>query len=668
MQRHGTLKTAFLAAAVLVVAFAMIYLFQRPHNKRVGHEVTATRTQEYEPSPTSANLSGQATEFESSRMSESPSLIEPGDSAVVPVADDHIDGVVVDLQNSPVPGVTVQLRSISNSATSSSSSTATSNGRGEFSVPRPSEQSLILPLSDSWAPLLVPSVTQAKGRAPLAVLVVAPAIHLEGEVSNQDGALLPGVTISVVAPNIRPQINLSLDTSQDYPSLAVTDARGHYSMERVPLVPRSIVFATAPEGFQYGDDKRELPYISNYAFNFVLHPSVPRTTLCGRVINSHGEGLPKAWVAIGTQSEITDGQGRFEFDLESLRSGHVLRAVKEGYLPVEVESFKPSAQETGAWPDPLLLIMSDPALSISATVVDSAGGPMGDIHVVTLDRTQFGMIRLPGEASSADVNREGMEDVEALLAGQPFHYESISAPDGRVRVGGLLKQPYRLLAFDPTTLACCVTEPVPAGSTGLTITIPASTTLPLVAGCVVDRRGKPVEGALVKPLRPLPRLPRYGVPSLSGVSAHTVADGRFTLESLPKEDDRLAVSIPPLTEVTELMLAGISDLSDVKICVPLPCYLKIDLTRSSMRASSLAVEDSRGESLPILSRQGQNVLGTGGVSRGGKKRSTLAITDGQSEVFLTSESARSIVLYDHGTESGRIPVDLKASDLNVIRP
>ncbi len=345
-----------------------------------------------------------------------------------------------------------------------------------------------------------------------------------------------------------------------------------------------------------------------------------------------------------------------------------MRAVKEGHLPVELECAMPSPRDPGAWPDPLILVLDRDALSISGRIVDARGAPVEGVQVEPLDRTLFGHVdavidNLPGTPPGTITTWTSLADVEAVLAGKPFSYRSVSGAGGGFEVPGLLPHAYRLLVFDPTLLALRVTDPVQAGTSALEIVLPETGRIARIAGRVVDRRGRPVEGAVVQPSRPLPELPMHESRNLSGAGARTDAEGRFELRDLSTDVDRLVVIVAPSEEKTAVRIADAKDPEAIEIRVPRPCHLQVDLTGSSIQAESLEVLDELGKSLSVHSRQGDMAIG---VSVGGSER--MWLRDGRSEAFVVTEDARTVVLYHQGKEVARIPLNLEPDQLNVVRP
>lgn len=660
---NAKLGIGIAAAGVAALALAWLVL-TLPHGSDVS-----TLSSEPSSSPALETADAHATVASSSeeagaRAPITGSVPAPA-SAVKPTPAPDIDGLVIDVRGEPVPDVEVQFRT---AAVPTEGPKAPSDTAGVFHLPPSGTKGWIVIVSEPWATVLSPQVKHPYDGERL-VLVVAPRISLEGVVLDEHRNPVPAARVFHVTPDLRTRLDFVLDSSATTAANTLSDAHGRFHLAELPSIEGSSL-QTTDDMLRYRDDVREAPCTSRSDLEIVLKPLDPRLRIRGRVVDAHQAGIEGAWVALDRNCVRTDGDGRFLFDLQYIDPGRKLRALKKGLLPVELECATPSPRDPGAWPDPLLLVLDREALAISGRVVDASGGAVTGARVQLLDRTPFGKVYAAGDPPAGTSPSWGPEDVEPLLAGQPFSFESVSGADGRFEVPGLLPQAYRLLAFDPATCALHVTEPVRAGTSGFEIALPGTGHIARLAGRVVDRRGRPVEGALVKPSRPLPKLPDFGMPNLSGEPAHTDTLGRFEFLGLPQDVDRLIVSVDPSPEKTEFRIADAKDPEAIEILVARPCHMRVDLTGSSIEAGSFEVQDARGDSIPIISRQGNISIGFMASSRTGdrRKRYPLQLHKGRSEAFAVSESARMLILYGEGKEVAHIELNLTPDQLNVIRP
>ncbi|HKB17345.1 MAG TPA: carboxypeptidase-like regulatory domain-containing protein, partial [Planctomycetota bacterium] len=523
--------------------------------------------------------------------------------------------------------------------------------QGKFRFPAPGSAGTVAPASDAWTAVLEPQVWNPRAGG-LHVLVVAPRLELEGAVVDEGRSPVEGAEVRCVLPDLRSRIEQVLDGSTSVEWKAKSDAHGRF---RIPDAPALEGARLETSAIHFEQDARALPSTSRLDLEIVLKPrSDPGSRLRGRVVDARGGGVEGAWVALGRSAVKTDFEGRFDIDLIRDGEGRTLRALKPGFLPAELECAAASPRDAGAWPDPLLLVLDRPSLSICGRVADAGGAPVAGVRVELLDRTPFAMVDIVFGSTPL----KSPAGVEPLLAGLPFSPLPGSGADGRFEVPGLLPRSYRLLVFDRRRMEVRVTEPIPAGTTGVEIRLPDEGRHSRVAGRVVDRRGRPVEGASV-----LPALPPLGDEAelrrdLRGEMVRTDAEGRFEFRDISRRIDRLSVSAPPNPESKEIPLAGEGNLEAIEVRVERPCHLQVDLTGSSFQADTLEVLDGSGRPLNLAVYEGTSSISAG----------TLWLTDGRSRALAVSEEAQTLVLRARGKEVARVALYLRPDELNVVRP
>jgi len=605
---------------------------------------------------------------------KSPVILEPGNRTPVVAAPSgqsptqaaptqFIEGLVIDAQGEAVANVDLQFRS---STRTGDSAIVQSNSAGEFRIPETTMNGSIVAASESWATILSPRVLHPyPGQRH--VLVVAPRISLDGVVVDEHRNPIPDVSVSHIAPDLRTQLDFVLDSSASMGVTTRTDAQGRFHLDAVAAIDGAVLRAV-DELLRFAGDVRAAPMVPRADLEIVLKLLDPNLRLQGRVVDAHRTGVAGAWVGFGKQSVLTDSGGEFRLDLRGDDRTRTIRVAKQGLLPVELECTATSTRGPGAWPDPLVIVLDRESLAITGRVLDQGGVTVPGARVVPLDRTPFGQVYLAEATAPEGLPRWGPEDVEALLAGKLFNFECIAGEDGSFELPGLLPKSYRMLVFDPVSKALLVTEPVLAGTKDLEVRLPNAERRARVAGHVVDRKGRPVEGARVEPSRQLPDVPAYALRNLSGVPARTDASGAFELRGLPLEVDRLIVRLDPSPTKTTALITPGQDPETMEIVIPRPCHLRVDLTSSKLNATSLEVQDATGGSLSILSRRGTSEIAISAGRRGGPQRHFLALQGRRSEAFAVDETAEMLLLFDANGEAARIPLNLAPDTLNVIRP
>jgi hypothetical protein len=107
---------------------------------------------------------------------------------------------------------------------------------------------------------------------------------------------------------------------------------------------------------------------------------------------------------------------------------------------------------------------------------------------------------------------------------------------------------------------------------------------------------------------------------------------------------------------TTFALAGQPDLEDLVLAIPLACHLRVWLEDPDS-ADSLGVRDAHDEPLNLTVQIG----GILAVSQG------VQIEGGATDLLHTTEAARTLVLRKDGREVARIPIRLRAGEVNEVR-
>jgi hypothetical protein len=390
----------------------------------------------------------------------------------------------------------------------------------------------------------------------------------------------------------------------------------------------------------------------------------------GRVVDAAGAPVAGARVALGVDTTRSADDGFFAFDLDdpgskSRRFGirpDVLRALKPGFLPAEL---RPVAGSDGPrWPEPIVLRLGGPSLSIAGEVRGADGEPGAGLRVWLTDPTTFG------------AGGRGALQVEDLLAGvEERGWRWVETDErGRFEIDGLAARDYVLAALDPATLLRADSEPIAAGTQGVVLRLPQDGLYPLVAGSVRGHDGTPLAGVRVGTMCDAFRARWEG----SVISTHhagagsTVTDehGRFELrdvprslvylrldgaEILPLEYGRWVEGDPRFADA-EVQRLPTERIADLDIRVDRRAHLQLELAEPG-RADEFGLLDARGRPIEL------STFEAGGRDEGPR----APIVAGRSNVVAGSDRARTLVLYRGGTEVERAPIALRPGETTPVR-
>lgn len=322
-----------------------------------------------------------------------------------------------------------------------------------------------------------------------------------------------------------------------------------------------------------------------------------------------------------------------------------LTALKKGFLPAHF------AKPAEGWPASVTLRLEGEPLTIRGRVVDEAGAGVAGAWVWAIDEHDFGVVM-------EEVNPTGYRrSLESLLRGGRENVSS--GKDGSFVLDGLVAGEYHLSCMQHETLLSGRSDRVAAGSDQARIVLVGADRCARVAGRVVSRAGKPVEGVMLYPGRKIPRWPYGDDPPfpMHGQSQTTDAEGRFVFERLSPEGLSFQLLSPSLL-VTQWTPPSGAKLEDLEIVVALRCHVQVDLGDRKDMADSFTVLDKDGGHVEMLEYKGPIV----------EVDETAPIEKGASPVIAVTEDARTIVLSKGGAEVARLPLALVPGELKVVRP
>lgn len=582
------------------------------------------------------------------RASESPDEDLPyGTLTSVSDEPDPITGRVIDATGLPVPGVSVLASPFGQGPVDR----VTSDGTGRFTLANP-PGNCVLDAAPPWVTLLEPRLLEDTGRG-AAVLVVAPAIDLAGSVSDPDGRPLPGARIEVLAPDdLRVSLPAVLDDSHTLAWSATSDAEGLFTLEGAPAVAGGTLAVTRPG---YREARWALPLAGDTGLTLVLEPEgEPPARLQGRVVTAQGEPVPEAWIALGGSCARSGEGGGFELVLDDPRGARTVVAQATGWLPARLEG-SPGVPLAQAFPDPIVLVLSERPRVLAGRVLDDAGRPVQGVEVWTPDGRDFGVVQ-PDEDNEEWRQPVAVEDVargEAVFGGEVLSTDA----DGRFELDGLEDRPYTVVGFDPIEFRWAQSEATRPGQP-ITLRLPRGAGTRRVSGRLTSLGGRPIAGvevgfgvafSLARRHGGSPReSQRFDAPVV------TDGEGRFTADGVPLAANRVHLDGGGLAWVDDLELGPHE--SELDLVLPLLCHVRVEAEGTG--AEWIEIEDADGARLPLRAKHGW--IETATLRRD--------LDGGRSEILRVSEAGRMLILGAGQEELARIPVELLPGSVQVLRP
>lgn len=565
---------------------------------------------------------------------------------VAPEAAPKLAGRVIDAEHAPVAGIRV--RFVGQDAAAQGSLEAVTDVAGAFAIDPPDGPGTLDVATAGWTSLFRPELCEGRGAREL-VLVVARSLTLAGVVVDEQGAGIEAARVCVPLPfSLRTRFDAILDGSATVEPETTTGPSGGFELKRVPAVAGVDLVTTRPA---FLDDRRAVPERDELALEIVLrqaHKGPER--LVGLVVDPAGDPVEGAWVGTGGDATRSGPEGAFALELGGQMDPPggplVLRAVKIGYLPAELQR-----ASGAAWPDPLVLELGPPPLSITGRVLDASGEGLPGAEVWTDEETGFGYIPVGGGEMSMTMGAS----LEGILRGDPWTFRVQADAAGRFELVGLLPRDYRVRAFDRTRLALA-TAILTAGAKGVELRMSEEELLPRVGGRVTSLAGTPLSGVQVM----LERAALGSGPAnlLGSRMARTDDDGYFAFERVSRAVSALQLHGPELGVTGHRhALRAEDDPERLEIAVPLRAYVQVDAGEAA-GVERVSLLDAQGQKLDLTLEHGEHAY----------VMDEIALEAGRSESFSVCELATTLVLYAKGEEVRRVSVELVPGELNTIRP
>lgn len=563
--------------------------------------------------------------------------VQVGQPPVEPPATHAVDGLVVDENGNPLPNVELQLLSLFGEQPQLEAPLRTGTD-GRFAG-RGTTPLIVRVVDAAWVDVLEPHLYTHEDHPDLTV-VVAPAIAVQGLVVDTDAGRIEGAQVSIdPGHDLRALPGRRLDRCVDVSHSTRTDAEGRFAFARAPRFDGGRLHALAP-GFQlYGGDSPRGP---TPHLQVVLQRD--GIVLEGKVLDPHDMPVRDALVTLGGTWARSGVQGRFRIPVGAAQlsdQAAELRALCPGHQSARVTSYPGHDPRTRrAWPQPLVLRLGAPPLSIAGRVFHADGRPVADPQVWLL----AGVQPIPDHI---EFTEGGLE-----LAMQGSDVETKS---GAFELRGLDPGSYRLRVLDPATHQSMVTAPLAAGLDDVEIRLPDVGCWPALFGVVVDRRGQPVAGADWSFDGPAPQ--QWGEARLNGPFGHADGQGRIVHPALSRAIDTLLVKGPGMADWERFALADLKEPGGFQLSVPVGCQVQVILADGG-GADSVAFIDSKGRMVPVVVTHGNAAWGSQEVT----------FTDGATQTFMAPDDLVELVLRKGGQVVRRVPVTIEVGKLNILRP
>ncbi len=556
-----------------------------------------------------------------------------------------------------------------------------SDAGGGFSFETSEMSGRLMAFDDAWVTVRSGVWKEDASYEPLVVL--APAIDLEGSVVSESGQGLEGALVSLnLPPEFEVRFEDILDSTHESGWSATSRDDGRFSLGRIPSIPGAFLRCSL-DG--YAIRTLPAPPATDRGLRFVLAPpEVPlEGALRGRVVYQ-GEAVPEARVAIGLTSVLTDPNGDFEIDLRYAVTADLLTAVRAGYLPAVLERPGEPTEDSSGWPEFCVLELPGEALSISGRLLDFEGKPLKQAKVWVEPTRQFGVIGmapvpLEGLLAGAAVPPMVVESAAYRPAedGNNYRDQSYRASEtpnclwhwvstdgeGRFELPGLTEAHYPLIVMPQDSIQTQTTEPIRAGRSGVEIRLPKPDVYQRLAGHVLDEEGDPIPGVVVNQWIAVSELSsrvfggRVAIQATrEGESTVTDEDGAFSFDNVPR--DRLNLSLHSDDIVpASFRITDEDDPRDVELNVTARMHLQVMLDPPYDRADSFAFTDVEGGYLDVLIlTEGSHQAFTSGQ-----------LVQGKSRVVSVSSRAATLHLLSEGERVDSVPLSLQRGEINVIR-
>lgn len=379
--------------------------------------------------------------------------------------------------------------------------------------------------------------------------------------------------------------------------------------------------------------------------------------ITGRVLDAQGLGFPKAHVFFARMMTTTDETGAFRirfardagFELslteqsDGGRRRHDIIATSKGFQPAVIEDFGPQLDDPAKCADVVLRLA--PALSISGRVVDHEGRARPGVELLLMDPTLFGNISGSAEESASRTTTKAYADARF-----------VTDAEGKFEVDGLRERDYRLFVIDLAGTLAIQSEPIRAGARDVLLREPEHPWHENVRGQVASNSGRSLKG--VEVIVDFRLFRSNGVHfSRKLAPVQTDAEGRFELPLMPREGCVIGVRGSNVSW-TSLSPSEYVPGREWRIAVAVNARFRVEFSTQEA-AKEIGMLDRDGTPMRIEVLRADDAWMT-------YERVAAAVA--ASSVLTADDRAATLVLYGDNAEIRRMPIQLSADELTVLRP
>lgn len=465
------------------------------------------------------------------------------------------------------------------------------------------------------------------------VFVVGPAVEFTGTVTDENGVPLEGVYVHMgMGIDSLPGVGQRLAGSNYRSWNENTEQDGSFRMG--PLPQHAALSLHAQKRGYEGVTVKTTDIRGPVKWVLRAKPEADRRVLKGIVRLANGQPAAKARLVFGSRRGVADESGQFEIELSRVNGDEDLVAYRRGIQPVVINGLgKRLRQDPGAG-DNLVIDLGPEALEIRGKVVDASGEPIRSVRVLLTDGIKDG---------------NAYQWIEGVVAGQKSSGIETDR-EGRFTLKGLADRTYNIRAIDKAGMTVMETGPVAAGTKDLVIRTPKVAHRRL-EGVVVDKHGQGVASATVGVMVRL--VHKDGAGTLDRLlTAECEADGSFVIERCPLANIHLSIDG---TGVAWQKFALPEHDAPVRFVVSREHKFKLRVT-SNTQANYFKLVDANGAR-----------VGSARHSPGVESHNYVhKVVAEHGPYYVVADTATHLVLLKDKQELGRIPLNLRGLDLNVI--
>lgn len=472
------------------------------------------------------------------------------------------------------------------------------------------------------------------------VYVLTALSELRGHVVDEDGRPIEGVRLmSYLRASRLPGFPLIFEQEEPLQAAwaAETDSIGGFKIARTAVVPGATVRFES-EGYEVlmhtisGSDPADL--------EIILKRLPERKRIGGRVVDRAGQPVAHAPISLDWHESMTDEEGQFYFEVDSLDTNSVLLAYQQGVTPVIVDDLHTRFENDPEECRELILQLGAPTTSIRGRVVDGRGRGLSGVLIWIVDGARSPRSSDPLERQLSMFPKSSWQTDEA----------------GRFEIDGIYRE-HRDLVFSSLGDGSSVRmDDVPAGSADLKVVMDDSLLIRELRGRVLDRRGRAVRGAELATLVTIYEEADSGTRYTSRYpKGETDENGEFHLRRVPIGNTKFVVRGTGIEE-TEFELDP-TNAHDLTFVVPLRLSFQLD-PDVAPGATSFEIFDEAGSQLKFKATYtDRDIYVTTGKLKHRDALPTIEVGDEANEIVFSKD----------GVEVDRKPLHLRRGEVTRVR-